>query len=282
MSRFTEQQTQQMQAKLDRAHVHQRTQAGRSFSYIEGYQAINEANRIFGFGEWSSEVLGVTCVVSTNKGAPNYKGNNDRQGYLIAYTAHVKVTVHFEGLAEQTHTDYGYGEGIDYNNVGQAHESAIKEAVTDALKRALRHWGNPFGLALYDKEQRDVEAAAPQQTQRPAARATAPTAPSTTPSHAVQPPATSKGLTCPIHGIEWTTNDKGQFHKDGAAWCNPQKAYALSFQKALDEARWSKEQANAFIRDTFGVVWGGLTAAQIEEAIVTIKQQPALAGGVRA
>jgi DNA repair and recombination protein RAD52 len=41
-------------------------------------------------------------------------------------------------------------------DLGQAHESAIKEAETDAMKRALMTFGNPFGLALYDKEQANV------------------------------------------------------------------------------------------------------------------------------
>ncbi len=39
---------------------------------------------------------------------------------------------------------------------GQAHESALKEAETDAMKRALMTFGNPFGLALHDKAQRQV------------------------------------------------------------------------------------------------------------------------------
>jgi len=39
---------------------------------------------------------------------------------------------------------------------GEAHESAIKEAETDAMKRALSTFGNPFGLALYDREQQNV------------------------------------------------------------------------------------------------------------------------------
>ena len=42
-----------------------------------------------------------------------------------------------------------------------AHESAIKEAETDATKRALMTFGNQFGLALYDKEQREVADKAP-------------------------------------------------------------------------------------------------------------------------
>jgi hypothetical protein len=46
--------------------------------------------------------------------------------------------------------------------LGQAHESALKEAETDAMKRALMTFGNPFGLALYDKAQRQVSSAAGQ------------------------------------------------------------------------------------------------------------------------
>jgi hypothetical protein len=35
---------------------------------------------------------------------------------------------------------------------GEAHEIALKAAETDATKRALATFGNPFGLALYDRE----------------------------------------------------------------------------------------------------------------------------------
>jgi hypothetical protein len=40
--------------------------------------------------------------------------------------------------------------------LGDAHESALKEAETDATKRALTTFGNLFGLALYDKDQLGV------------------------------------------------------------------------------------------------------------------------------
>ena len=49
----------------------------------------------------------------------------------------------------------GAGHGID-RDLGQAHESAIEEAETDAMKRALMTFGNTFGLALYDKDQTNV------------------------------------------------------------------------------------------------------------------------------
>jgi len=165
--RFIPDQVSSMTAKLEGTTVRQRSQGGRQLSYVEGYHVINEANRIFGFGNWSTDVLDLRCVEATAQNVYNYQGR-EKEGYLIAYTATVRVTVHHEA-GDQAHTDVGYGEGIEYSNVGQAHESAIKEAVTDAEKRALRHWGNPFGLALYDKDQRDVEKGGPAPTasQRP-------------------------------------------------------------------------------------------------------------------
>ena len=37
-----------------------------------------------------------------------------------------------------------------------AHDIALKAAETDATKRALATFGNPFGLALYDRDQAQV------------------------------------------------------------------------------------------------------------------------------
>lgn len=143
---MNEEQIEQLQAPLDPAHVKRRKQGDMMLSYIEGWRAIKHANEIFGFDGWVSELMHLQCVESSTQGNPNYKGRGG-EGYLVAYTATVRVMV--DGVG---HTDVGYGEGIEYNNVGQAHESAVKEAVTDAEKRALRHWGNQFGLSLYDKD----------------------------------------------------------------------------------------------------------------------------------
>jgi len=52
----------------------------------------------------------------------------------------------------------GSGEGRA-PTPGQAHELALKGAETDATKRTLATFGNPFGLALYDREQAGVRKA---------------------------------------------------------------------------------------------------------------------------
>jgi DNA repair and recombination protein RAD52 len=143
-----------LEAPLDRANVASRTQAGRSLSYIEGWHAIAEANRIFGFGNWDRQTVDLTLL-----GEPRKVGDNMRVGY----SCRVRITVR-AGDTTIVREGCGFGSGID-KDVDQAHESALKEAETDAMKRALMTFGNPFGLALYDKAQANVASApAPQLT----------------------------------------------------------------------------------------------------------------------
>lgn len=144
---FTDDQVRMLSAKLDSRNVASRQQAGRSLNYIEGWHAIAEANRIFGFDGWTRETVEMRQVVE----APRKIGQQQREGWSVAYTSKVRVTV--RGVVRE---GVGYGSGIDVD-LGSAHESAIKEAETDAMKRALMTFGNPFGLALYDKSQENVE-----------------------------------------------------------------------------------------------------------------------------
>lgn len=133
-------------APLSRANVKTRQQGGRGVSYIEGWRVIDEANRIFGFDGWTSETVDIKCVSEK----PREIGTAKAPGFGVSYTARVRVTV-----GNVIRDGVGAGHGID-RDLGQAHESAIKEAETDARKRGLMTFGNPFGLALYDKEQTNV------------------------------------------------------------------------------------------------------------------------------
>ena len=99
-------------------------------AYVEGYHVIDEANRIFGFGGWSSETIETTCV------------NNEPRA--VTYIAKVKITV---GDITRVGTGAGHGNQANHDN---NHESAIKEAETDARKRAFMQFGNQFGLSLYN------------------------------------------------------------------------------------------------------------------------------------
>jgi len=148
---FSDKQTEDLKAPLSRSVVKARKQGGRQVSYVEGWHVIAEANRIFGFDGWTSETIETKCVVERDR----LIGKEMLPGWGVTYVAKVRIGVYFEDGSNVYRDGYGAGHGID-QDLGQAHESAVKEAETDARKRALMQFGSQFGLALYDKEQREV------------------------------------------------------------------------------------------------------------------------------
>lgn len=143
---FSDEQRKALAAPLGKSAVKEREQGGRKVSYIEGWHAIAEANRIFGFDAWSRQTIDITCVSEKEREI----GRDKAKGWGVSYIARVRIAV-----GDVIRDGCGTGHGID-RDLGQAHESAIKEAETDAMKRALMTFGNPFGLALYDKTQANV------------------------------------------------------------------------------------------------------------------------------
>jgi len=141
---FSEPQVKALSSKLSAKYVRTRQHSGLTLSYIEGWHAIAEANRIFGYDAWDRQTMAVRCV---------WEGTRERQS-ACSYIARVRVRVR-AGDSEICREGCGSGHGVG-PTPGEAHESAIKEAETDAMKRALSTFGNPFGLALYDKEQQNV------------------------------------------------------------------------------------------------------------------------------
>ena len=157
---FSTRQIALLSAPLDRANVRQREQGRSRVSYLEGWQVIAEANRIFGFDGWERSTLISRCVADHERPV----GRDRKSGWGITYIARVRITI-TAGNRTLIREGSGAGHGIDIDQ-GLAHESALKEAETDATKRALMTFGNPFGLALYDKQQRQVSGGtAPAQAQ---------------------------------------------------------------------------------------------------------------------
>lgn len=153
MSQFSEEQIESLKAPLARDAVKTREQGKSTLSYVEAWHAIDEANRIFGFDAWDREIKDCRCVMERQRKIG--QGQYQRDGWGVTYTATVRIKV---GTIVREGT--GAGHGIDAD-LGLAHESAIKEAESDAMKRALVTFGNPFGLALYDKTQANVEGSTP-------------------------------------------------------------------------------------------------------------------------
>ena len=137
---FSEKQVQALRRSLNRRHVRTREANGRELSYIEGWYAISEANRIFGFDGWSRETVETRCVLA----------RENRGSFVAVYVAKVRITVHADG-ATIVREGHGSGEGRG-TSPGEVHDISLKAAETDATKRALATFGKPFGLELYRKD----------------------------------------------------------------------------------------------------------------------------------
>ena len=134
---FSAKQVHALRRSPNHRHIRTREANGRELTYLEGWYAISEANRIFGFDGWNRETLESRCaLVRENRGT-----------FLAVYVARVRVTVHADG-ATIIREGHGTGEGRG-TSPGEVHDIALKAAETDATKRALATFGKPFGLALY-------------------------------------------------------------------------------------------------------------------------------------
>lgn len=125
--------------------ISQRSQSGTTLSYVEGWYVIDRLNQIFGALNWEKTIMSTNCVQ-----AEQYKNRENKELWKVGYTCSVSLTIRTDGLITKTTEDFGFGQGIDAD-LGKAHESAIKEAVTDALKRCAKDLGMSFGLELYSK-----------------------------------------------------------------------------------------------------------------------------------
>lgn len=134
---FSTKQVQALRRNLDHRSIRKREAGGRELLYIEGWHAISEANRIFGFDAWNRETVESKCVMA----------RDNRGSFVAIYIAKVRITVQVTD-ATVIREGHGTGEGRS-SSPAEAHEFGLKVAETDATKRALATFGRPFGLTLY-------------------------------------------------------------------------------------------------------------------------------------
>jgi DNA repair and recombination protein RAD52 len=89
-------------------------------------------NDVFGFDGWNLDITKVQreeCV------------KDDKGRYTVVYTAMVRLTIKKSGAYKE---DCGSGDSTD-KVFGTAVAHALKASITDAMKRAARHFGDKLG-----------------------------------------------------------------------------------------------------------------------------------------
>jgi DNA repair and recombination protein RAD52 len=103
----------------------------KKLTYLSGDCISRTLNDIFGFDGWNLDVAKVQREAATD--------NNGK--HTVVYTAQVRLTHKASGAYKE---DMGSGESTD-RSFGTACSHAIKSSITDAMKRAARHFGDKLG-----------------------------------------------------------------------------------------------------------------------------------------
>ena len=102
-------------------------------TYISGDDVSRTLNDVFGFDGWDLDIKDVTRA-DASKDPKTGK-------HTIIYTAMVRVTHKASGAYKE---DCGAGDSTD-RVYGTAIAHALKASITDAMKRAARHFGDKLG-----------------------------------------------------------------------------------------------------------------------------------------
>lgn len=117
----------------------------RGMSHLEAWDVRRWLIRIFGFTGWSFEV--VETVLAYENIVPNEKGVRA----TVVYRATGRLRIRDEAGNElAVFEDAATGDGVNMPSVGDAHDFALKTAVSQALKRCAANLGDQFGLSLYN------------------------------------------------------------------------------------------------------------------------------------
>ena len=150
--------TQKLDQPLDPALVSQRKgRGGKLFDYLEGHIVIAQANAIFGYGGWGYELVGDVTLRQVETVNPQ----TGEVKVSLGYSAPVRVTV----AGAPPRTDLGVHPVTEENFDG--HDTAMKAAVTDGMKRAFRGFGVQFGNSFYG-DQPQASASQPERVAPPA------------------------------------------------------------------------------------------------------------------
>lgn len=145
---FSDDVKKELAKKLDPSRVKSRKgfdNGGESLQYVEGWDIIDEANQVFGYDAWSRRIVSLEFL-----GLHTYKNKTGQEKVKCGYRCTIEVSVN--GVVR---CGTGFGNSIG-NDPIDIHELAVKEAETDAMKRAFATFGYRFGLALYDKSREFV------------------------------------------------------------------------------------------------------------------------------
>jgi recombination DNA repair RAD52 pathway protein len=142
---FTPEQTK----KLLQPIAPQRVFKANNQSHVPYFEVVAHLNRLFGFGNFSTEILDQHLIFETEHVSPRSK---DQMVWDVCYAATMRLSI-FD-VSHQFVTSFensSTGDALNQPKRSDAHDLALKSAISLATKRCAINLGDQFGLSLYNK-----------------------------------------------------------------------------------------------------------------------------------
>jgi hypothetical protein len=123
----------------------------RGMAHMEAWDIRRQLIRVFGFGGWGLETIGLDLV------AERETKQGDKSRWTVVYRAQVRLTIRdTTGREIARYEDGAAGDSVNQPSLGDAHDMAMKTALSQAMKRCAVNLGDGFGLSLYNDGSRDA------------------------------------------------------------------------------------------------------------------------------
>jgi hypothetical protein len=143
----------QVQQLLEPIKPNRVSRTPQGMSHLEAWDVIAHLSRVFGFEGWDKEILDTHVLFETSDVRERTRNNKTEQYgvWTVAYSCAMRLTVRDpSGNVVTVKEDAATGEAINQPSRGDAHDLALKSAISGALKRCAKDLGDQFGLGLYD------------------------------------------------------------------------------------------------------------------------------------
>lgn len=118
-------------------------------SHLEAWDVRRHLLRVFGWGGWDFQVVTCDCISERSV----WDEKNPLKGrHTVVYRVVGRLTIKdTDGTVLAVFEDGATGDGANQPSIGDAHDMAMKTAMSQALKRCAMNLGDRFGLSLYAK-----------------------------------------------------------------------------------------------------------------------------------
>lgn len=126
---------------------------GKGHAHLSQQDVVAHLVRCFGFGNFDTDVLRLEMVFEEARVKDSDNGPVMTGRWDVCYRALVRLTVRDPDGATVCHYENGSTATAQNQTRGEAHDLAMKAAVSLSIKRAAVPLGDQFGSSLYNKGQ---------------------------------------------------------------------------------------------------------------------------------